>query len=123
MADVLNSGRPSPGHELRIFGRDTLAAEHEPDVRKFLVEDACCLHEIPMVFDRMFTSNQANYGQRLRNSQCFASLYPLPGVESKTVQVKTVEDDLHPVGRITQLGVEVSRSFRAANNSRGQSPR
>ena len=38
MAHLLNSCRFDPGHELRIIGRDTFAAEHEPDFGNFSMQ-------------------------------------------------------------------------------------
>ena len=123
MADVLNSGGLSPCQEFRIGERNALAAEHELDFGKFTMQEAGRLHEISMVFDRVFASNQADNGRRLRNAQRFTNLGALSGIGSETMQVKTIENDLHSICCITELRVELPRGFRAANDSPGQLPR
>src|SRR5580704_10701778 len=81
------------------------------------------LHEISMVFNRVFTRNQSDYGCRLGNSQRLASLHALSRVGLETTQVKSVENHLHPIRRVTHVRMELARCLGAANDSLGQSPR
>src|ERR1700676_4730044 len=81
------------------------------------------LHEISMVFDRVLTCNQSDYGCRLGNSQRLASLHALSRIGLETIQVKSVGNDLHPIRRVTHVRMELARCLGAANDSFGQSPR
>src|ERR1700730_6705376 len=81
------------------------------------------LHEISMVFDRVFACNQSYYACRLGNSQRLASLQAFSRIVLEAIQVKSVEDDLHPLRGVTHVRMELARCLGAANDSFGQPPR